>query len=95
MDNYVEKSSPIGDPIDEIEDYVRSRKLTKSTPLAMRQIINDISNELANYNQMSKVPAAMMPNFRNDMYLVSESLRLMQKSGKPAFTAGEQAVLAN
>jgi inorganic phosphate transporter, PiT family len=95
MDNYVDKSTPIGDPMDEIEEYVRSHKLTRGTPLAMRQIINDISNELANYSSMSKVPPAMMPNFRNDMYLVSESLRLMQKSGKPPFTAGEHEILAN
>jgi PiT family inorganic phosphate transporter len=95
MDNYVDKSTPIGDPMDEIAEYVRSHKLTRGTPLAMRQIINDISNELANYSSMSKVPPAMMPNFRNDMYLVSESLRLMQKSGKPPFTAGEHEILAN
>ena len=95
MDNYVDKSAPIGDPMDEIEEFVRSRKLTKSTPLAMRQIINNISTELANYGDMSNVPPAMMPNFRNDMYLVSESLRLMQKTGQPPFTEAELKILTN
>jgi inorganic phosphate transporter, PiT family len=95
MDSHVDKSAPIGDPQEEIQEYVRSRKLTASTPLAMGQIINDISNELANYGQMSNVPPSMMKNFRNDMYLVSESLRQMQKSGQPAFTATEQKILAN
>jgi inorganic phosphate transporter, PiT family len=32
---------------------------------------------------------------RNDMYLVSEALRLMQKSGTPALTDSDQKVLAN
>jgi PiT family inorganic phosphate transporter len=95
MDNYIDKSTPIGDPMDELEEYVRSHKFTNSVPLAMRQIINDISNELTNYASMSRVPPAMMPNFRNDMYLVSESLRLMQKSGKPPFTPSEQEILGN
>jgi inorganic phosphate transporter, PiT family len=95
MNQYVDKSAPIGEPMDEIEEYVRSHKLTAGTPLAMRQIINNIADELANYGDMSAVPPAMMPNFRNDMYLVSESLRLMQKSGKPSFTPADQKVLAN
>ena len=95
MDTYVDKTTPIGDPMDEIEEYVRSHKFTRSTPLAMRQIINNISNELANYRDMSDVPPAMMPNFRNDMYLVSESLRLMKKSGQPPFSSTDWKVLAN
>ncbi len=36
-----------------------------------------------------------MRNFRNDMYLVSESLRLMQKGGQPALTASDWTVLTN
>jgi len=95
MDTYVDKTTPIGDPMDEIEEYVRSHKFTRSTPLAMRQIINNISNELANYRDMSDVPPAMMPNFRNDMYLVSESLRLMKKSGQPPFSSADWKILAN
>jgi PiT family inorganic phosphate transporter len=34
-------------------------------------------------------------NFRNDMYLVSESLRLMKKSGEPEITEADNAVLVN
>jgi PiT family inorganic phosphate transporter len=34
-------------------------------------------------------------NFRNDMYVVSEAIRLMQKSGKPTFTPPDVAVLTN
>jgi PiT family inorganic phosphate transporter len=41
------------------------------------------------------VPADRTPNFRNDLYVVSEALRLIQRSGKPAFAAADLAVLAN
>jgi inorganic phosphate transporter, PiT family len=95
MDNYVNKATTIADPRDEIQEYVRSHKYTPGTTLALRQIINDISNELHVYGDLSKVPPPMMRNFRNDMYLVSESLRLMKKSGQPAFTAADQKVLDN
>jgi len=47
------------------------------------------------FKLLAKVPANRTRNFRNDMYLVSEALRLMQKSGKPAIAAADAAVLAN
>jgi PiT family inorganic phosphate transporter len=34
-------------------------------------------------------------NFRNDMYLVSEAIRLMQKNHNPAFSASDSAILLN
>ena len=95
MDQYVSKAASIGDPQAEIQEFVRSRKYTPNTTLALRQIINDISNELRIYGEMAKVPPTMMRNFRNDMYLVSESLRLMQKSGQPPLTESDQKVLTN
>jgi len=41
------------------------------------------------------VPQDRVRNFRNDMYVVSEALRLMQKSGKPQFTPADAAVVSN
>ena len=95
MDAYVDKSVTIADPRDEIQEYVRSHKFTPRTTLALRQIINDISNELQVYGDLSKVPGTMMRNFRNDMYLVSESLRMMEKNGQPVLTESDRKVLAN
>ncbi len=63
--------------------------------LALSTLLNDIGNEMAEYKQLKDVPAERTPNFRNDMYVVSEALRLMQKSGKPAFTAADVAVLTD
>ena len=40
------------------------------------------------YKELKDVPQDQVRNFRNDMYVVSEALRLMQKSGKPAFHRG-------
>lgn len=95
LDAYVNKSATIAEPRDEIQEYVRSHRFTPNTTLALRQIINDISNELQVYGDLSKVPATMMRNFRNDMYLVSESLRLMERSGQPLLNASDRKVLAN
>jgi PiT family inorganic phosphate transporter len=63
--------------------------------LALRVMINDIGTEMAQFKELAKVPREQVRNFRNDMYVVSEAIRLMQKSGKPTFTPPDVAVLKN
>jgi len=44
---------------------------------------------------MRKIPNDRVRNFRNDLYVVSEALRLMQKSHQPEITATDWQGLAN
>ncbi len=41
------RNAVIGDPRDDVTDYIRTRTFTPNTMLALRQIVNDIGNELA------------------------------------------------
>ncbi|MBV8358860.1 MAG: inorganic phosphate transporter [Deltaproteobacteria bacterium] len=95
LDKYVPPETLTGDPHDEVADYIEHRKFSPSTMLALRQIVNDVGNEMADYGEMSKVPDRMVSNFRNDMYLVSEALRLMKKSGQGAISANDWKELDN
>jgi PiT family inorganic phosphate transporter len=95
LGKYVVGSAVIGDPRDDVTDYVRTRQFKPTTMLALRVLINDIGTEMAQFKELAQVPHEHVRNFRNDMYLVSEALRLMQKSGKPAFAASDVAVLKN
>jgi PiT family inorganic phosphate transporter len=61
----------------------------------MRQLIADIGNETALFGDLSKVPNDRVRNFRNDMYLTSEALRLIQAKGQAKFSGPDAAVLAN
>ena len=92
---YVQASAVVGDPRDEITDYIRTKEFKPDTMLALRVLINDISTEMAQFKELAAVPHERVRNFRNDMYLVSEALRLVQKSGKPQFAATDAAVLKN
>jgi len=92
---YVEASAVVGDPRDDVTDYIRTKEFKPGTMLALRVLINDIGTEMAQFKELAHVPHEHVRNFRNDMYLVSEALRLMQKSGKPAFAAADVAVLKN
>jgi inorganic phosphate transporter, PiT family len=92
---YVQPEAVVGDPRDEITDYIRTKEFKPNTMLALRVMINDIGTEMSQFKALSAVPHDKVRNFRNDMYLVSEAIRLMQKSGKPEFAAGDVAILKN
>ena len=96
LTKYVETSNAVvSDPREEVTEYVRTHQFTPNTMLALRQQVNEVANELSIYKELRQVPQANVRNFRNDLYVVSEALRLMQKSGNPTFPAADQAVLAN
>jgi PiT family inorganic phosphate transporter len=94
LDNYVSPAAVIGDPREDVSSYVRTKEFTPNTVLAMRTLINDIGTEVANYKELRYIPQDQVRNFRNDMYLVSEALRLMQKS-HVAISATDLKTLAN
>ena len=62
--------------------------------LALREMINGIATEVANYRELRYIPQNQVRNFRNDMYLVSEALRTVQKTHLQAISAQDEAVLA-
>ncbi len=95
LSHYVSSDAVIGDPRDEVTDYIRTKNFTPNTMLAMRELVTDIGNEMALYKELRNVPADRVRNFRNDMYIVSEALRLMKKSGQPQISAADDAVLVN
>ncbi len=76
-------------------EYIRSKEYTPNVTLALRQLVSDIGNETVMFGELGKIPNDRVRNFRNDMYLVSEALRLMQKTHQPAIAAGDWQALAN
>jgi PiT family inorganic phosphate transporter len=95
LHHYVSANAVIGDPRDEVTDYIRTRNFTPNTMLALQELVTDIGNEMALFRELKNVPADRVRNFRNDMYIVSEALRFMKKTGQPQFSAADDAVLVN
>jgi PiT family inorganic phosphate transporter len=94
LNKYVSPSTVVGDPRDDVVDYIRTREFKPTTMLALRSLVNEIGDETVLYKSLAAVPSDKVRNFRNDLYMVDEALRLMQKSGKPTFAAGDLATLA-
>ena len=57
--------------------------------------MEDIKTQVATYKSLAALPAAQSRNVRNQMYVASETLRLMEKTKNPALPAEDTAALAN
>jgi inorganic phosphate transporter, PiT family len=95
LTKYVVPAAAIGDPREDVTDYIRTKEFKPNTMLALRELVNGIGTEMAQFGDLKAVPQEQVRNFRNDMYLASEALRLMQKSGKPEISTGDAAILKN
>jgi PiT family inorganic phosphate transporter len=96
LDRHVDKTAILGpDAREEVTDYIRTKQLQPATILALRELVEDLNHEVALYKVFKSVPAQDQTNVRNDMYVASEAIRLMQKNNNPAFTAEENAALTN
>src|SRR3984957_9085232 len=95
LDHYVQPSAVIADARDDVTQYIRTKQFNDNTMLALRTLVNEVGNETSIYKELKNVPNDRVRNFRNDLYLVSEALRLTARSGKPAFSAADADVLAN
>jgi PiT family inorganic phosphate transporter len=95
LDAHVDKTGILGaDARTEVTDYIRTKKIQPDTILALRELVEDLNHEVALYKEFKSVPPGQQTNVRNDMYVASEAIRLMQKSKTPAFTADENKTLA-
>jgi PiT family inorganic phosphate transporter len=87
--------APSSDPRAEVTTYIRTKQLQPDTFLALGQLVENVNREVVLYKEFNAVPAQDQTNIRNDMYLTSEAIRLMEKNNNPGFTAQETAALNN
>jgi len=96
LDHHVDPSGVLGaDARAEVTDYVRTKEIKPDTVLALRELVTDLNHEVALYKEFKSVPPSQQTNVRNDMYVASEAIRLMQKNKQPNFSKDETAALAN
>jgi len=72
--------APPADPHAAAMDIVRSRSVAPQGVTTLAALADKVSEEVGRYHSLDKVPAESMVNIRNDMYLLSEGLRFMNKA---------------
>jgi PiT family inorganic phosphate transporter len=95
ISRYVKPSAVIGDARADLTAFIRTKEFNNDTMLALRQDISDVGNEVRDFGALKNVSPERSGNLRNEMYVVSEAIRIIEKSGSPKFTDDEEKVLAN
>ena len=96
VNNHVDKNGILGpDARQELTDYLRTKQIQPATMTALRELIGDLAGAVSAYGDYSHVPASQQTNVRNDMYVTSETIRLLVKNHQGAFNSDEVAALNN
>jgi PiT family inorganic phosphate transporter len=95
LQGYVSPTGSVGDPRADIVRFLQTKQVEPETAAAEQLLIHEISHEVSLYKSLAAVPADQQSNVRNDMYLASEGIRVMQKTKAPAFSAADTKVLTN
>jgi PiT family inorganic phosphate transporter len=85
--------SVIGNPRPAVTNYVAQHEVNGGTFPSLAVLVRDIAKQVTTYGSLAKVPADLVGNTRNDMYLVSEALRFLMKDKEAELGAGDVAVL--
>jgi PiT family inorganic phosphate transporter len=94
LDNYKDPAASVSDPDAELQQFVSKKHYSPAVINSLQQEVIEIRNEATEYGSLAKVPSEMQANVRNQMYLTSETLKLVGKSG-PKMSAGDKAAIVN
>jgi PiT family inorganic phosphate transporter len=82
-----------GDPRATLSEYVRSKEFNTNVVPALTSVIGSIGEEVKQSGSLAKVPTDSVSNVRNEMYLVSETIRFLDKNNPAKFDADTKANL--
>ena len=74
-----------------ISEYIRSKKFTPEVLPALAAITGSIGSQVKEYGTLAHVPIEAVGNVRNDMYLASEAIRLLDKDKNVQLDKDSQA----
>src|SRR3984893_13118451 len=94
LSNYVDPGAVPSDADPVLERFVSTKTYEPGVILALQQMVTDIRNEANTYGSLGKVPPEMQAKVRNQMYLTSESFRILAKSG-PKLSDTDKKIIAN
>ena len=94
LNNYIEPGTIAQDADAVLQQYVSTKKYESNVAVALQQQVINIRNEANVYHSLGNVPPNMQANVRNQMYLASESLRILAKSG-PKMSENDTKIIAN
>jgi PiT family inorganic phosphate transporter len=103
LNSHVDPNAVMTDPRSDVTDFIKSKKSSPTTMIALRELVGDVSHEVGLYKELKAVPPKDQQNVRNDMYVASAALNILKKQdaahkdkNEPTvFTDQDAKVLAN
>ncbi|NRP90200.1 Low-affinity inorganic phosphate transporter 1 [Ensifer adhaerens] len=83
------------DPKAAVSDAVKSKTWSDATTPALQAYIHTTSAEIAAYPSVEKLPNELVGNVRNDIYLIGESLKLIDKQKLLPMSADDLKAVTN
>lgn len=83
----------LGNPRPAVTAYVAQHQINEGTYPSLAALLRDISKQVSDYGSVSKIPAEVVGNTRNDMYLTSEAIRLLMKDKEADLSKEDVAAL--
>ncbi|MCD7109393.1 inorganic phosphate transporter [Rhizobium sp. DKSPLA3] len=79
LGKYVKAGTPVTDYKAAVGEAVRTKTWSDETTAALQRYINATSIEVAAFPTLEAVPTNLVSNIRNDIYLIGEALKLIDK----------------
>jgi inorganic phosphate transporter, PiT family len=76
-----------------LKDYIRTKHYQPTVLPALAEMAGSIGTQVGERGSLARVPGAAVKNVRNDMYLASEAVRLLQSNHSVSLTADARANL--
>jgi PiT family inorganic phosphate transporter len=85
--------SIIGNPRPAVTRYISEHKIDEGTYPSLAVLVKDVGEQVQKYGTLDKVPAEVVGNTRNDMYLISEAIRFLMKDKESDLSKQDVATL--
>jgi inorganic phosphate transporter, PiT family len=76
-----------------VTHYVAEHQINEGTFPSLAVLVADIGKQVTEYGSLAKFPSEVVGNTRNDMYLVSESIRFLMKDEEAHLTSADVKTL--
>ena len=84
LHKYILQDAP-AEPRKILANYVRTKQMTPEVLPALAETTGNIAKQIKENGTLAKVPTALVSNVRNDMFLASEAIRILDKDSSLHF----------
>ena len=95
LERYTNGMAAPADPRAEVERFIGSRTLSSTTVPALAALSGQVGDQVRGYGSLAAVPQSVVDNVRNNMYVISEAIRLLDKQKAVPFSPDDLKSINN